>query len=65
MTMPPCIWSSCLSCRVIRYELHLRTLAAIARLFHDNEMKRQLLEDGTAHEMLLTLQRRAPRAVAA
>ena len=48
-----------------QYDQHLRTLAAIARLFHDDEMKHRLLESGTAREMLLTLQRRAPRAVAA
>ena len=47
------------------HQLHLRTLAAIARLFHDDEMKRQLLEAASAEEMLLTLKRRAPRAVAA
>jgi nitrogen PTS system EIIA component len=48
-----------------QYDQHLRTLAAIAHLFHDDEMKRQLLESDTAGEMLLTLQRRTPRAVAA
>ena len=49
----------------LQYDQHLRTLAAIARLFHDDEMKRRLLECGTAREMLLTLQRRTPRFVAA
>jgi mannitol/fructose-specific phosphotransferase system IIA component (Ntr-type) len=47
-----------------QYDQHLRMLAAIERLFHDDAMKRRLIESGTAREMLLTLQRRAPRAIA-
>lgn len=47
-----------------QYDLHLRTLAAIGRLFNDEEMKQQLLLAMTADEMLLTLRRRSSRAVA-
>lgn len=47
-----------------QYDLHLRTLAAIGRLFNDEEMKQQLLSAMTADEMLLTLRRRSSRAVA-
>lgn len=48
-----------------QHELHLRTLAAIGRLFHDEEMKGQLFSAVTADEMLHILRRRSPRAVAA
>lgn len=46
------------------YDMHLRTLAAIARLFHNDEMKRQLLAASSADEMLHTLRGRVSRAVA-
>lgn len=48
-----------------QHHLHLRTLAAIARLFHNDEMKRQLLNAGSVADMVLSLKRGAPRAVAA
>jgi len=47
------------------YHLHLRTLAAIARLFHDDEMKRNLLAADSSADMVLTLRRGAPRAAIA
>ena len=43
----------------------LRTLAAIGRLFHDEEMKSRLFSAVTADEMLHLLRRRSSRAVAA
>lgn len=48
-----------------QYDLHLRTLAAIGRLFNDEEMKQQLLSAVSADEMLHTLRRRSSRVVAA
>ncbi len=47
------------------HDLHLRTLAAIGRLFHNEEMKRQLVEAAGPDEMLRTLSLRAPRAALA
>ena len=48
-----------------QYDLHLRTLAAIGRLFNDEEMKRRLLSAATADEMLHMLRRRGSRTIAA
>lgn len=48
-----------------QHHLHLRTLAAIGRLFHDEEMKSRLFSAVTADEMLHLLRRRSSRAVAA
>ena len=47
------------------YDLHLRTLAAIARLFHHDELKHQLIEAGSADEILCTLKSGAPRSIPA
>lgn len=48
-----------------QHHLHLRTLAAIARLFHDDSMKHRLLNAASVDDMVLTLKRGAPRAFAA
>lgn len=42
-----------------RYETHLQTLAAIARLIHNEEVRRRLLEAEDADEMFLALKRRS------
>jgi len=46
------------------YHLHLRTLAAIAKMFTNSEVRRQLLEAETEEDMLAILDSRPSRAAA-